>query len=481
MLKSKKRNNRKTRINQGKNEQRDKAKKIGASTPYSQCSEKITAFGGLLALEKFIDLVDFRGLFENIFIKPARKLKLGNYKMLYGLLMLLHIGFTRIGHFEYIRQDPMICGLLGVNKLPVVSTFWRYLNSLTINQSKSILKLISSLRERVWKLCNIEYRYINIDIDTTVETVYGEAEGARKGHNIRHRGKEGYRPVLMFIEQTREYICGKLRSGVTMCGDEVNEMINSIKNYLPACVKRVLIRGDGEFISWESVKACEQNGYQYIFGNKRANPQFKSRGWYKHGEYEYNSCMHKPAGWGKPCRFVAMRIIKKEKEKQLNLFEDDNYKYRIFVTNLKKKAHKVIRKYDKRADIENLIAEAHKEGLSAIPSSKFKNNYAYFQIVMLSINIWRYLKLLNGRAKTSKEENLVAAPIVRSTIRIARLRQLFLPAKIVAPGNQTTVKYSYHDSRSEGAIEFLRYLDKRRKEPRQWLTQDARKCRQQAA
>jgi len=40
-----------------------------------------------------------------------------------------------------------------------------------------------------------------------------------------------------------------------------------------------------------------------------------------------------------------------------------------------------------RADSENLIGEAKREGLSAVPTGKFSHNYAYFQIVMLSYNI----------------------------------------------------------------------------------------------
>ena len=66
------------------------------------------------------------------------------------------------------------------------------------------------------------------------------------------------------------------------------------------------------------------------------------------------------------------------------------------------KPHKVIAKYDKRADVENLVGEAKREGLDAIPSSKFKNNYAYFQIVMLAYNIWRYFKMM---AEISIQDN----------------------------------------------------------------------------
>lgn len=77
---------------------------------------------------------------------------------------------------------------------------------------------------------------------------------------------------------------------------------------------------------------------------------------------------------------------------QYELFEDDRYTYRIFYTSLQGKPHKIIGLYDKRADAENIIGEVKREGLDAIPSAKFKDNYAYFQIVMLAYNIWLYFK-----------------------------------------------------------------------------------------
>jgi len=29
---------------------------------------------------------------------------------------------------------------------------------------------------------------------------------------------------------------------------------------------------------------------------------------------EYNSCIYQPTGWGRACRFVAMRILKEQKQ-----------------------------------------------------------------------------------------------------------------------------------------------------------------------
>ncbi len=50
------------------------------------------------------------------------------------------------------------------------------------------------------------------------------------------------------------------------------------------------------------------------------------------------------------------------KMKPKEIFKDEKYTYREFVTNKTGKAHKVIEEYDKRADSENLIGKAKREG-----------------------------------------------------------------------------------------------------------------------
>ena len=193
-----------------------KDRKINASTRYETCSERLSPFGGLLALIKFFDLVGFREIFHFTYQPPSRQPKLGHYSMTVGVLMLLFIGFNRIWHFIYVRLDAMLCGFFRLDRLPAASTWWRYVDSLGINQARSILKLAGTLRERVWQLCGLRYARVRINIDTTVKTVYGHQQGARKGHNTKHRGKLGLRPILAFIEETREYLHGKLRKGTTV-------------------------------------------------------------------------------------------------------------------------------------------------------------------------------------------------------------------------------------------------------------------------
>jgi hypothetical protein len=468
----------KSRNSKGFRQNRAKARKINASTRYETCSERLSPFGGLLALIKFFDLVGFREIFHFTYQPPSRQPKLGHYSMTVGVLMLLFIGFNRIWHFIYVRLDAMLCGFFRLDRLPAASTWWRYVDSLGINQARSILKLAGTLRERVWQLCGLRYARVRINIDTTVKTVYGHQQGARKGHNTKHRGKLGLRPILAFIEETREYLHGKLRKGTTVSGEEAAKFIADIKSHLPGCVQQVLLRADGEFLSWYSVKAAIDAGFDFIIANRGCNPVFDATGWYrpwKRKAVEFNSCFYQPDGWGYPCRFVAMRIPKEQhtaskQPRQCMLFEDDNYSYRIFCTNLAGKAHQVIVEYDKRADVENLVGEAKREGLDMIPSAKFRSNYAFFQIVMLAYNIWRYMKLLAHRELSADlQKSVVMKGIADNTVRIARLKLLFIAAKVVTAGNRDKVKYSVHDARTPEMLSFLRFLDKRRTQTKPWL------------
>ena len=356
--------------------------------------------------------------------------------------MLLFIGFNRIWHFTYIQLDALLCGFFRRTRLTVASTFWRYINSRGLNQARSFLKIMGMMRESFWQLSGLNYERINISIDTTVETIYGNQQGGRKG--------------------------------VTIDGKECAAFIETIEAQLPGCVKQGLLRADGEFLSWKSVSAAMSAGFEFIITNKGCKPLFDPNRWYrpwKRKNIQYNSCIYKPTGWDMACRFVAMRIPKEDNAPlgqpiQCALFEDDRYIYRIFCASLTGKAHKVIAKYDKRADVENLVGEAKREGLDAIPSSKFKNNYAFFQIVMLAYNTWRYMKIMAHQSIAKSGSQMQG--IMTNTIRIARLKLLFIAAKAVKDGNRDKVKYSIHDTRTSAIMRFLKYLDRKRSEAKPW-------------
>jgi hypothetical protein len=93
---------------------------------------------------------------------------------------------------------------------------------------------------------------------------------------------------------------------------------------------------------------------------------------------------------------------------------------------------------------------------------------------MLAYNIWRYLKMiaeLSDKTKPPGEKNEQRhgfSGIETNTVRIARLRLLMIAAKVVTDSNKDKVRYSVQDSRTPALMSFLKYLDKKRSQPRPW-------------
>jgi hypothetical protein len=59
----------------------------------------------------------------------------------------------------------------------------------------------------------VDLKTITLDTDTTVNILFGQQMGGRKGYNPKHKGKKSYQPILTFLAETREYIAGELRNG----------------------------------------------------------------------------------------------------------------------------------------------------------------------------------------------------------------------------------------------------------------------------
>ena len=86
---------------------------------------------------------------------------------------------------------------------------------------------------------------------------------------------------------------------------------------------------------------------------------------------------------------------------------------------------------------------------------------------MLAYNLWRWMKLLAGHAQQQAQAGQAVEDRQRImtpdyTLRIARLKMLFVAAKIRFHGNRDELRCSIHESRAVGLIDFLNYLDQRR-------------------
>jgi hypothetical protein len=111
----------------------------------------------------------------------------------------------------------------------------------------------------------------------------------------------------------------------------------------------------------------------------------------------------------------------------------------VFVTDMDGAIDLLVWFYKQRAGAENLIKEANNDaGLAAHPSGRWATNCVHFQIAMLAYNLNCWLMLFH------REEQSEVAELKHTTLAIARLRFLFLAAKIWRHAGRVGISYSDH-------------------------------------
>jgi hypothetical protein len=426
-----------------------KPMKIGASTSYDFEGSNMTAYGGLLPVAAMLEKLQFQQLIEeHVTIKRVTS-SMPGFRFVLGMILALYVGFSRLNHLQFLHREPMLTGILDVDTLPVQSTFWRFLASLHLTAARQLLEVSQHMRQRVWEAAHVKLKEVTLDTDTTVQTVYGRHMGARKGYNPKHRGKKSYQPILTFVAETREYISGELRQGVTVNGKQIAAHLDSVFGALPQGVERRYGRADSGFYCREAVEAYEKHDCRFVIAAQKSASlmaAMQAARWTgsprtdADGQCEFR---HSPGEWSKPYRYVAVRYLKKSKPErkgeQYQLFDGPEYIYRVFITDLDAPIDVVVGFYRQRAGAENLIKEANNDaGLAAHPSTRWATNCVHFQLAMLAYNLNCWLMLLH------RDEQVQAADLRHITIATARLRFLFLAAKIVRHAGSVLVRYSDH-------------------------------------
>ena len=191
MVTTKKEDSRKTPGKQGSENSAPEPNKINASTPYDFTGKNLTPYGGLLPVITMLEKLGFQSLEETVTSQRIPR-AMDLYRFVLGIVLGHYIGFPRLNKLRYIARDPILTGILQVIKLPVQSTFWRFVNGLHRNVARQILTIMRILRERVWEAANVKLEVVIIDTDTTVHTLYGQPMGGRKSYKPKNQGKKSY-------------------------------------------------------------------------------------------------------------------------------------------------------------------------------------------------------------------------------------------------------------------------------------------------
>ena len=425
--------------------------KIGASTPYDFTARNLTAYGGLLPVATMLEKLGFQQLVEETLSIHRVTRAMPVYRFVLAMVLALYVGFSRLNHLRFLEREPMLTGILKVLRLPPQCTFWRFLASLHLTVAGQILRIQQTMRRRVWEAAHVDLKTITLDTDTTVHTLFGHQMGGRKSYNPKNRGKKSFQPILTFLAETREYVAGELRNGDRPTGKQIARHLEGVFAAVPKSAETMYARADSGFYCAEAVEAYEKAGARFIVSARKTSrliEELKAAQWTgspktdADGQCEFR---YQPEGWSKAHRFIALRYIKKkqapsaEKPEQYQLFDTPEYSYRVFVTNINSGIALLAWFYNQRAGAENLIKEAKNDaGLTAHPSGRWSMNCVYFQLAMLAYNLNCWLMLFN------REEQANVETLGHTTLATARLKFLFLAARIWSHAGRVGVSYSSH-------------------------------------
>jgi hypothetical protein len=111
----------------------------------------------------------------------------------------------------------------------------------------------------------------------------------------------------------------------------------------------------------------------------------------------------------------------------------------VFATNMTGGIALLTWFYNQRAGAENLIKEAKNDaGMADHPSARWAMNCIYFQHAMLAYNLNCWLMLFH------REEQATVETLAHTTLATARLKFLFLAARIWSHAGRVGVSYSRH-------------------------------------
>src|SRR5712671_219109 len=370
---------------------------------FSFTDDRLTHFGGMVLIQRFCNRLRLRWRLQNGLQVSQR---LGEYQpcdLILALLYALMAGLRRINQTEILQYNGPFLSLLGLERFPDQTTLRRFLQRLSPQTIRQLVRLHDQLRQELFALPSAPSSIL-FDLDSVVLTLYGHQQRARLGYNPRKKGRRSYHPLLCFEAHRQEFWHGSLRPGDIAANTGGIPFLQRCLAKVPSHIarSRIRVRADAGFFSGKLIGFIDQLGLGYVIvaQEHRSIRQLARAVHFTRlgcgpevGQFRYQ-----PLHWKKPQRFVVVRRVIPEdpvEAAQLTLFKDQRYAYTVLVTNLELDPWRVWTFYRPRAIIEKDIRELlYDLPLGKIPSGDWLANVAFFQTVLMAFNLVHWFKRL---------------------------------------------------------------------------------------
>lgn len=394
----------------------------------------LTHFGGLILLHRFVQRIGLRAALAHAVRLAQRNNRYSSTEPLLALLYPIILGLGRIETTQLLRRNGVFQYLTGLPAYPDPQTLRRFLLRFAQDALPAFRRLHDQLAARFLQRPRPP-RSMIFDLDSTVLTVYGQQAGAKVGFNPRKKGRPSYLPLLCIEGQTRDCWEASYHPGNTHVTTVTLPLLERAREKVPPGVQSLRLRADSAFYAHEIIEWLEAHKVRYAIVaalTPRLQRRVAAARYQAVGErVAIAEFRYPPMGWPGPRRFIAIRRpIPEEPSWQLSLFRLGQYVYQVIVTDLELTPLHLWRFYNDRAEAELVIRELKEAyALGKIPSHRWEVNEAYFHVVVFAYNLLNWFRRL-----------CVPPPLQRWSLRTLRHQLLLIPAELVRPQGNPTLK-----------------------------------------
>jgi hypothetical protein len=419
--------------------------------------QELTSFGGLVLLQSLFGRLNLRSRLR----AAVRHLpSSGGYcasRIVLLLVVHLALGWRRLRDLDYYRADPLVKRVVGLDRLPDVSTISR---RLTEFDGRSIDNLRGLLREIVAKRAvAASPSRLTLDFDgSVISTKARGIEGTAVGYNTKKKGARSYYPLFAVMAQTGQVFDVLHRAGNCHDSRGAREFILDCHESLRrAGFAGILeVRLDGAHYSDATCSSLHETGIDFSVSVPFERiPQLKAivehrRLWWRiDDEWSYFTWSWRPSKESRRsyrCVVYRRRVAKPRRGPiQLDLFEpvERDFEYKVAMTNKHLSAAALLRFHNGRGSQEATFAETKSQlALGYLPSRRQVGNQVYMLCNLIAHALGRELQMRAAPQRTTQNTATRACLWAVERIDTLRKRLIHRAARITRPHGRLVLTFA---------------------------------------
>ena len=354
--------------------------------------QRLTAYGGMALWSGFLHKRGVRQQLEKVLPhQPSSPNAYLPSDIALGLLGGILSGADKLSRVSYLRHDPAIAQVLGVEQVASQSTLSRFLGGFDQRASDALNGLHQWAAGR---LPSLREGY-TLDLDSwSLVHQEGHQEGVTRGYTPRGL-LACHRPLIACLAEPKLVAGFWLRKGNAQCTENAAKFIAELLECLPKQIRIGCVRADAGFYNAEVLSLLERRGLAYIIVMKLYHK------WQKY-------CRHSDKHWtptdiegidaqeiaadvlGRRIIILRHRVQERPEAGGKVLFDVPGYRFHAMVSNLPTSwsVLAVWRRYNGRAESENRIKELGSQfGVKGFCCQKFAATQAVCQFAIWAYNL----------------------------------------------------------------------------------------------